>query len=758
MLCASNNLNSQVDKSNQSNRTFCYTEDKLNILPPIRLAANSDYCLRTYFHIVKNCDGTIGISNAQIEAVKNILNLDFAPHGISFQYSERINYIDNSNLCNHASPTIYEERPRDDGINIYLFSEEQHTNILNGENTNGGHGTSGSNTPYAADAALYVAGNYWNEPNQSLINSKVISHEMGHVLGLSHTFINPCQDSNVIWEASDGSNCDIGGDRICDTPADPNIRFNINYSNCQWTGVEPYASTENGYCNRPEPISAYNPDEKNTMSYSNPFCMEYFTQGQGTFMRNFIANSPHLSPMLIDCDSWCEGFPKILTEVNPKYANLVVDNNNDIIITGRNYLGVQYIHGIEFPDNFIAKFSPNGCLQWVKELNYYPGIEQVLIDSQNNIIITSDPYNTQVSKYSSEGELIWYKNVNNLDHIIDFDIDPNDNIYILGYNGTYPSNVLLIKLDSDNNGYENIDTRIFSNTSFTPKEIIVSYSSIFIMGRNSSGSFVYDGNLISSNGGYDTIILKYDNFFGFINPSSYKYLDLNDTYVSNDLEYNSYLNHLYVRSSNNFIVLDSNLNIISQQVIPLGDLSHGLMDYNERLNNLVILENQGIHMISGFNYNTVSSIYKDFSSIGYLNFIQLEQLFDGSLITTGLIDIPNIVGNLGVAVHITKLDPISGELLDRNSDDIKYKDEELQIESKVYPNPFKNQLQINQTLENPITELIIADVFGKTILKKKITPKSNLIVLETSTIPKGIYLMKFHFENGATETKRIIKE
>ena len=107
---------------------------------------------------------------------------------------------------------------------------------------------------------------------------------MGHVINLWHTH-HGCESGGT-WESTDGSNCSIAGDFVCDTPADPFLSFNVNASTCEWSGV--------AGCSPPEPLSAYNPDEKVIMAYTFPGCMGYFTAGQGQRMRNSIASLPYL--------------------------------------------------------------------------------------------------------------------------------------------------------------------------------------------------------------------------------------------------------------------------------------------------------------------------------------------------------------------------------------------------------------------------------------------------------------------------------
>lgn len=94
----------------------------------------------------------------------------------------------------------------------------------------------------------------------------IISHELGHVLGLAHTH----GDSNLgtTDELVDGSNCTTAGDRLCDTPADPNLLRRMG-EHCDYIGTELDA---NGM--------AYAPLTDNIMSYTNSECADSLTPMQ----------------------------------------------------------------------------------------------------------------------------------------------------------------------------------------------------------------------------------------------------------------------------------------------------------------------------------------------------------------------------------------------------------------------------------------------------------------------------------------------
>ena len=100
---------------------------------------------------------------------------------------------------------------------------------------------------------------------------KVLAHEMGHYLGLYHTFEGGCTDFN----------CLVDGDRVCDTPPDNSVRpsfaCNAPQNTCNTDTLSNYS---NGAftTNVPDQIA-------NFMDYGNGACSNQFTQGQADRMR-----------------------------------------------------------------------------------------------------------------------------------------------------------------------------------------------------------------------------------------------------------------------------------------------------------------------------------------------------------------------------------------------------------------------------------------------------------------------------------------
>ncbi len=234
--------------------------------------------MKIYFHVIRRSNGTGGQSIESVNEAFNILNQDFNPHNISFNWDNQIDYIDNDSYYSSPTTAIFNVNNHQDGIDIYLYDDSSSA----GGRANG----------VGQSSEFWVSGSYWKTPNNPLTRSHVISHEMGHVLYLWHTHhgtYNEGGNDNPCPELVNGSNSDTCGDYVTDTPADPHLQFDVNQSTCEWNSS---GTDANG--------DTYNPDEKNVMSYTDVNCMEYFSEGQGERMRNAINTLPYLQQVVTD--------------------------------------------------------------------------------------------------------------------------------------------------------------------------------------------------------------------------------------------------------------------------------------------------------------------------------------------------------------------------------------------------------------------------------------------------------------------------
>lgn len=124
------------------------------------------------------------------------------------------------------------------------------------------------------------------DPNSGIFIDKrdadnmTLVHEMGHYFGLLHPFDGWDEGTG---DYVNGSECETRGDKICDTPAEPDMTDLIT-PNCLYTGD---LRDSNG--------DFYIPSVTNIMSYGNTGCACGFTTGQYMRMREtYLTRLSHL--------------------------------------------------------------------------------------------------------------------------------------------------------------------------------------------------------------------------------------------------------------------------------------------------------------------------------------------------------------------------------------------------------------------------------------------------------------------------------
>ncbi|MBL0308256.1 MAG: T9SS type A sorting domain-containing protein [Bacteroidetes bacterium] len=211
------------------------------------------------YHIITKTDGTGGVSLREIFTEHCEMNSLYNQFDIGF-FIQGIDTISDTNLWEY----------QDGSLGWDAFSKYNRSNVCN-VYINGNlpglcgfatfPGSSGS-----AGGGLFL--------NKSCLGAKetTFAHEMGHYLGLLHTF-----ETGLGVELVNGSNCTFAGDRFCDTPAD----FLDARTACPYIGNQ---TDPNGDLYRTVI------DPTLIMSYFSDYCVSRFSPMQIAEMNRVLTN------------------------------------------------------------------------------------------------------------------------------------------------------------------------------------------------------------------------------------------------------------------------------------------------------------------------------------------------------------------------------------------------------------------------------------------------------------------------------------
>jgi len=245
------------------------------------------FTIRVVVHVISNTSGTGDISDAMVQSQIDILNEDFqalagtpgAPgfNGrIAFELaSEDPSGNPTNGITRHSNNNWYV----DSGSywNVIGWDTARSPNIYTMGSPGGSSGILGyvpglPHTGIAGTAAdrVVCGWRYFgrDSPGAPYNQGRTATHEVGHYLGLYHTFQSGCGTSS----------CYTTGDRVCDTNAESTSRFGC-----------PTGATS---CGSEDPIHNY-------MDYTNDTCMWEFTPEQMNRSRCVL---DHWRPDIYDTD------------------------------------------------------------------------------------------------------------------------------------------------------------------------------------------------------------------------------------------------------------------------------------------------------------------------------------------------------------------------------------------------------------------------------------------------------------------------
>jgi hypothetical protein len=218
------------------------------------------------FHVLHMDNGSGGYNSGDVAQCKTLLNNAFNPRGITFNYLPTHDWNNSFYLTcpDLAVLSIFSDggnQRSSDAVHVYL--------VLNPGLGAGKADGIPSNACFLGGTATYNGNSF------PLVPSHIVSHEVGHCMGLQHTFNNFVPGSTP---ATESNPCTMG-DFVEDTPVDPVTTKACMLSNCGYQQV-------GSDCPKFDPSGvAYTPKLNNIMAYTLTTCMTEFTVGQGDKMR-----------------------------------------------------------------------------------------------------------------------------------------------------------------------------------------------------------------------------------------------------------------------------------------------------------------------------------------------------------------------------------------------------------------------------------------------------------------------------------------
>ncbi len=245
-------------------------------------ALSSTILMRVYFHIVTDDDGTNAAATvAQISNEFNTLASNYSPDNLCF-LNAGFNHINSTFLNNNFNADT------DPASDFDSYQIPNCINIFYMKTINGSNASCGGSCGYGGIALGGIPGTYCLISSGNIAQGQTISHEVGHCMGLLHTF-EPVNG----YEDIDGSNSTTAADLIGDTPADP-FAYKAKNNTCFTSSNQ---CTYNGTCTDPKGQTNYSPPYTNLMAYwwanSCYFALQ-ITSNQFTRVNSFLTTNAAL--------------------------------------------------------------------------------------------------------------------------------------------------------------------------------------------------------------------------------------------------------------------------------------------------------------------------------------------------------------------------------------------------------------------------------------------------------------------------------
>ena len=266
----------------------------------MRRGVEGNVMIKLFFVVPTSISGTPITSEVELKNEVATLNNSYGPYNICFAIGG-IRFVSNADLI--TMDIDEEEGELEPYMEEGFLTVFMHNSLFDSEKSYSGF-------------AYSIPNNYLSMTTGSF-DRNTLAHEIGHCLGLMHTFEDGHGVENRERTKFPCKDCEVDGDLICDTPADRELDASeIDATTCNYTGSLKDDCDELLYM-----------APTNIMTYSRASCRRIFTNGQNDRMRYYLESDvPEIMAMdnvFVFPGSYNSGYPTVVAKQSVSFQGFI---------------------------------------------------------------------------------------------------------------------------------------------------------------------------------------------------------------------------------------------------------------------------------------------------------------------------------------------------------------------------------------------------------------------------------------------------